>query len=83
VQAASSQRVIIDAEQQRQLEDLWFRFGNNRSEHTMGNHKFIQRLLDSDGLWEESFYKPTQACLDAVVAIVGRPQAERESEARA
>jgi hypothetical protein len=50
---------------QQELERLWFVFGNNGPQCTMGNHKFIQRHVEGKA-HEAKFYKPTKECRLAV-----------------
>lgn len=66
-------------DQRKQLERLWFLFGNNGPKHTHGNHGFIQGLLqrsedDRDFYRRPSrsaHYQPlTDECEQAVDAIL-------------
>lgn len=49
----------LTKQQQRELEKLWFYYGNGGPKHTMGNHKFIQGLIER-GEDHRSFYKQTR-----------------------
>lgn len=37
---------ILTADQRKKLEALWFIYGNGGKKATLGNHKFIQGLLE-------------------------------------
>lgn len=39
-------KVVITAEQHKALEKLWFIYGNGHEKHTLGNHRYIQNLLE-------------------------------------
>ncbi|HMG82792.1 MAG TPA: hypothetical protein VK559_07135 [Ferruginibacter sp.] len=39
-------KVVLTDTQKKQLEKLWFIYGNGHKKHTLGNHRFIQRLLE-------------------------------------
>ena len=61
----------IDDDTKCKLQKLWFVFGNRGPKHTMGNHKFIQRLLDKDPPEDHrEFYDPTNECIKAVDKIL-------------
>jgi hypothetical protein len=71
----------ISPEQKKALEHLWFIFGNYGPKCTMGNHKFIQGILER-GEDDREFYrhqgrvasvKPlTKECEDAVDEILNK-----------
>lgn len=46
----------ITAAQRKELERLWFVYGNNGKKHTHHNHRFIQNFLES-GEDTEEFYR--------------------------
>jgi hypothetical protein len=50
---------------QKELERLWFIYGNSGPKCTMDNHKFIQRHIEGKS-HEAKFYKPTEECREAV-----------------
>lgn len=41
-------KVVLTSEQKNKLQKLWFIYGNGHEKHTLGNHKFIQRLLETN-----------------------------------
>lgn len=47
-------KVVLTDTQKKELERLWFIYGNGHEKHTLGNHKFIQGLLES----HEDYRKP-------------------------
>lgn len=65
--------VSLTARQRRELERLWFVFGNYGSKTTKGNHSFIQGLLER-GQDERPLklkgYIPTDECEQAVERIL-------------
>lgn len=65
--------VTLSKWQKKELEKLWFIFGNGGQKHTQGNHKFIQSLLQ--GKDHRKFYCPTPECVEAVGKICGSPKA--------
>lgn len=58
-------KVVITNEQKKQLEKLWFIYGNGGSKHTLGNHKFIQNLL-TDNEDYRSFYRRRLAAIHSL-----------------
>lgn len=64
--------VTLSDWQKKELEKLWFIFGNGGQKHTQGNHKFIQSLLK--GKDYRKFYSPTPECVEAVGKICGSPK---------
>lgn len=52
-------KIELTHEQRSKLLDLWFKYGNNGSRHTMGNHKFIQNILER-GEDNRDFYSGVQ-----------------------
>jgi hypothetical protein len=61
--------IALTDDQRKQLEKLWFVWGNRGSKHSMGNHKFIQRFLDS-GEDHRDFYKPDTELIALVDKIL-------------
>lgn len=57
--------------QRKQIEKLWFIYGNNGKRHTRENHRFIQEILEGED--HRKFFKPTQKCRDAVDNILNSP----------
>lgn len=41
-------KVVLTDTQKKELERLWFIYGNGHKKYTLGNHKFIQNLLESN-----------------------------------
>ena len=39
-------KVVLTVNQKSELERIWFIYGNGGAKHTLGNHKFIQCLLE-------------------------------------
>ena len=60
----------VTDEQRRQLERLWFVYGNYGPRTTPGNHQFIQGFLER-GQDERDFNRVTEECLAAVDAVLG------------
>lgn len=70
-----SRKVGVTEVQRRELERLWFIYGNYGPRHTMENHYFIQGFLER-GQDERDFNKVTPECLtavDAVLAVASDP----------
>ena len=63
-------RVEVTDEQRRELERLWFIYGNYGPRHTMENHYFIQGFLER-GQDERDFNEVDAECLSAVDAVLG------------
>lgn len=65
--------VSLTPHQRRELERLWFRYGNYGAKTTKGNHSFIQGLLER-GMDERPLrmkgYIPTEECERAVESIL-------------
>lgn len=40
-------KVVITEAQKAELQKLWFIYGNNGAKSTLGNHRFIQNLIES------------------------------------
>ena len=59
----------LSEEQRHALEDLWFLWGNNGKKHTMANHKFIQRILESNEDHRD-FYNPDPELIKIVDGIL-------------
>ena len=64
-----SRKVGVTEVQRRELERLWFIYGNYGPRHTMENHYFIQGFLER-GQDERDFNKVTPECLTAVDAVL-------------
>lgn len=62
-------KVEVTDEQRRQLERLWFIYGNYGPKSTPGNHQFIQGFLEHDQD-ERDFNKVTPECMAAVDAVL-------------
>ncbi len=66
-------RVSLTPHQRRELERLWFVFGNYGPKTTKGNHSFIQGLLER-GMDERPLrlkgYIPTEECEKAVERVL-------------
>ena len=62
-------KVQVTEELRRQLERLWFIYGNYGPRHTMENHYFIQGFLER-GQDERDFNDVTAECLAAVDAVL-------------
>lgn len=60
--------IKLTESEKKELEKLWFIFGNNGQKHTQENHKFIQSLLQ--GKNHRKFYNPTRECVEAVSEII-------------
>ena len=66
-----SRKVGVTEVQRRELERLWFIYGNYGPKTTPGNHQFIQGFLER-GQDERDFNKVTPECLatvDEVLAV--------------
>lgn len=66
--------IELNAAQKRDLENIWFVFGNYGRKHTPGNHRFIQYLLA--GFNYQKFYSPTPECVRAVEQIINLEMVE-------
>jgi len=62
-------QVALTEESRRQLERLWFVYGNYGPKTTPGNHQFIQGFLER-GQDERDFNDVTAECLAAVDAVL-------------
>lgn len=62
-------KVEINANQRRNLEDLWFVYGNHGKKHTMSSHRFIQEILEK-GMDRRDFFRPPPECVKAVDEIL-------------
>lgn len=60
--------IELSADQRKQLEDLWFIYGNGGRKSNLSNHKFIQGLLEYKSL--HYFPGITNECRDAVGRVV-------------
>jgi hypothetical protein len=70
-----SRKVEVTEGQRRELERLWFVYGNYGPEHTMQNHYFIQGFLERSQD-EREINDVTPECLaavDAVLAVASDP----------
>ncbi len=77
-------RVSLTPHQRRELERLWFCYGNYGPKTTKGNHSFIQGLLER-GMDERPLrmkgYIPTEECERAVERIMhSEEQHEEDAE---
>ncbi len=76
-------RVNLTPRQRRELERLWFAYGNYGPKTTKGNHSFIQGLLER-GMDERPLrmkgYIPTEECERAVERIL-RSEEQHEEDA--
>jgi len=52
--------ITLTPVQRKALEGLWFLYGNNGPQHTWGNHKFIQGILERGEDDREFFKKPAR-----------------------
>ncbi len=67
--------VVLTKDQRRQLERLWFHYGNYGPKTTPGNHSFIQGFLEHDKDMRPlrlKSYKPTPDCEAAVDAVLAK-----------
>ena len=55
--------------QRKELSEIWWYYGNGGPKASLSNHKFIQKLIDSDRDLRD-FYKPSYECLKAVDKIM-------------
>lgn len=63
----------LTAKQRRELEQLWFIYGNHGPKMNYEDHGFIQHILELRRDVRDSkkpLYKPTQECQAAVDAIL-------------
>jgi hypothetical protein len=69
----------ITTNQRKQLEDLWFIFGNQGKKHTHEGHRFIQNILER-GEYDRKLYRllATDDVVQAVDVILS-PNAEAET----
>jgi hypothetical protein len=63
-------KVEVTEGQRRELERLWFVYGNYGPSHTMQDHYFIQGFLER-GQDERDFNRVTEECLAAVDTVLG------------
>lgn len=69
--------IIVDDAKRKELEKLWFIYGNNGKKHSHCNHRYIQNILEQ-GQDTEMFYKKskkndlTQECVDAVKKVISK-----------
>ncbi len=63
-------QVELTEGQRRELERLWFVYGNYGPRHTMENHYFIQGFPER-GQDERDFNDVSAECLAAVDAVLG------------
>lgn len=54
-------KVVLTGSQKINLEKLWFLYGNGGAKYTLGNHKFIQGLLESNEDYRKFYVKTAQA----------------------
>lgn len=65
--------IKLTTEQQYQLEELWFIYGNHGRKFTMRNHKFIQHLLEQ-GKDSRKFFGPDKELIELVDAILNQKE---------
>ncbi len=72
-------KVVLTINQKSELERLWFIYGNGGKKHTLGNHKFIQCLLESNEDYRKLYvkspavlYKLTSECQIEVDKILDK-----------
>lgn len=53
-------KVVLTSEQKSELEKLWFIYGNGHQKHTLGNHKFIQNLIENNDYHSKFYLNTTQ-----------------------
>ncbi len=71
-------KLKLEKQQKRQLENLWFIYGNGGKFSTLSNHKFLQQLLErGDDL--RKFYSPSCELLEKVDSILAQVSDESES----
>lgn len=63
----------LTSDQQRQLEKLWFIYGNHGPKSTMPDHKFIQGFLEHGEDLRE-FYKPSKEVIEKVDLILRKEE---------
>jgi len=61
--------IILTNCQKEDLEKLWLIYGNCGQEHSVSNHKFIQKILEK-GQDQRGSLNPTEKCLLAVEIIL-------------
>lgn len=61
----------LTQEQIKQLDKLWFIYGNYGPKHHDGGHRFIQVLLEHNEDARD-WYGPSDECIDAVDAILAQ-----------
>lgn len=64
-----ARKVEVTVGQRRELERLWFIYGNYGPRHDMQNHYFIQGFLER-GQDERDFNRVTPECLAAVDRVL-------------
>lgn len=68
-------KIILTDTQRKELNKLWFIYGNNGKKHTHCNHRYIQNFLEH-GEDSEQFYKSspkgdlTDECINAVNKLI-------------
>lgn len=68
-------KLVLSDWQRKELERLWFIYGNNGSKHSHCNHRYIQNLLEH-GEDTEQFYLQskrndlTKDCLNDVKIVI-------------
>jgi hypothetical protein len=78
----ASAKVKLTAKQRRELERLWFIYGNGGPKMNYEDHGFIQSLLEQSRdarTARRSLYKPTPECESAVDAVLAKNKARNES----
>lgn len=69
-------KVILTPSQRKQLEKLWFVYGNMGKKHSHHNHKFIQAFIEQEEDSREFYLSSprndlTQECIEQVDKILG------------
>lgn len=59
----------LNNEQRRELEKLWFVYGNGGRKSTHANHRFVQCLLEH-GEDCRDFFKPSQELIELVDGVL-------------
>lgn len=67
--------IKLTTKQRKELEKLWFIYGNHGPKMNYEDHGFIQHILEfgTDPRGKRNpYYKPTQECQTAVDVILGK-----------
>jgi len=63
--------IVLTNEQRKQINNLWFIYGNNGKKHTHSDHRFIQCFLE-EGKDEREFYSPSVECQEKIDEILNK-----------